>query len=130
MLPRAARIKIATPALLLLVSQTRAVSTGDPVKDFGRAGIIFGFVVKFIDFGLLRQDGELYKLKDRDGTQAQNENAGIEKDMHVKGDSTSKSKSRWQKFKDSAELWLFTMRGVGWNWQVGGIPEREPQSSK
>jgi hypothetical protein len=129
MLPRAARIKIATPALLLLVSQTRAVSTGDPVKDFGRAGIIFGFVVKFIDFGLLRQDGDLYKLKDRDGAQAQS-NSDKTKNGSSKEESMTKNKSLWQKFKDSAELWLFTMRGIGWNWQVGGIPEREPQSTK
>jgi len=130
MLPRAARIKIAAPALLLLVSQTRAVSTGDPVKDFGRGGIIFGFIVKFIDFGLLRRNGELFKFKDHSRMQGQDNNVGFNNERLIKGNPASKRKSLWQKFKDSAELWLFTMRGIGWNWQVGGIPDREPQTSK
>jgi hypothetical protein len=123
MLPRAARIMIAALDLLLLVSQTCSVSTGDPVKDFGRAGLIFGFIVRFVDFGLLRNNGELYKLKERDGSQVRGKEVGNEK---VK----SKNKSVWPKFKDSVELWLFTMRRVGWNWEVGGIPERESQSVK
>lgn len=93
------------------------------MKDFGRASLIFGFVVRFIDFGLLRKDGELYKLKDRDEAQLKSEKAG-------NGKENPRRKSVWGKFKDSLELWLFNLRGLGWNWEVGGIPKREPQSFK
>ncbi|CZT52371.1 uncharacterized protein RSE6_13703 [Rhynchosporium secalis] len=118
-LPRRSRILIAVPILLLLVSQMRTYSTGDNIKDFGRGSFIFGFVLKFIDFGILTRDGEAYKLKDRKSSIS---NAGsISRSAEVKG--------IWQRFKDSAELWLFTMRGIGWNWKVGGIPERKPQST-
>jgi hypothetical protein len=51
MLSREARIKIVTPPLLLLASQTRAVTTGDPARDNGRAFFIFGLVLNYIDFG-------------------------------------------------------------------------------
>ncbi|TVY81892.1 Acetyltransferase sirH [Lachnellula suecica] len=123
MLPREARIKIAIPALLLLISQTRAVSCGDSARDFIVTSLVFGFVVKFVDFGLLRKDGELYKLKEREQVNAQPKKTEV-----GDGAKEPKSKGIWQKFKDSVELWLFTMRGIGWNWEVGGIPEREPQS--
>jgi len=92
------------------------------VKDFGRAALILGFVVRFIDFGLLRKDGELYRLKERGKSQIQGK--------ETVNEEISKSRSAWQKVKDSVEFWLFTMRGIGWNWEVGGIPEREPQSVK
>ena len=129
MLPREARIKIAIPALLILVSQTRSVSTGDVNRDFGRAAFIFGFLLKFIDFGLLVKDGEVYKLKDRKETTAQLKGFENGKDDSSSMRAEEKKSGIWQGFKDSSELWLFTMRGIGWNWEVGGIPEREPQST-
>ncbi|KAH7336599.1 hypothetical protein BKA65DRAFT_563805 [Rhexocercosporidium sp. MPI-PUGE-AT-0058] len=63
MLPRRSPIVIAVPAHILLVSQTRAVSTGDNIEDFGRASFVFGFVLKSIDFGILTRQGEAYKIK-------------------------------------------------------------------
>ncbi len=129
MLSRKARIRIAAPLLLLLVSQTRAASTGDYVKDFGRASFIFGFVLKFVDFGMLVRDGAVYKVKDRAVDTI--EEAEVDGNDGLKGKSQLKNKnSLWKQFKDSAELWLFTLRGIGWNWEVGGIPKREPQPAR
>ncbi|PVH77325.1 hypothetical protein DL98DRAFT_534917 [Cadophora sp. DSE1049] len=125
MLPRKTRIAIAVPALILLISQIRAVSTGDNVKDFSRASFIFGFVLKFIDFGILVRDGEVYKVKNRETLIKRVGSAsGSENETPVQ-----ENVSVWRKFKDSAELWLFTLRGIGWNWEVGGIPEPQPQST-
>ena len=126
MLPRKTRVAIAVPALIFLVNQVRAISTGDNVKDFSRASFIFGFMLKFIDFGILTRDGEAYKVKDR---KPSSEKAGnISKAPSEV--PIEEGKSIWGSFKDSAELWLFTLRGVGWNWEVGGIPQREPQSRR
>lgn len=96
------------------------MTTGDPTRDNGRA-FSCSLVVNYVDFGLLLQDGDVYKLKDQKGSKVQ-----------IKGGEPTIKQKRglWQRFKDSAELWLFTMRGIGWNWEVGGIPEREPQSKK
>lgn len=128
MLPRKSRIAIAVPALLLLVRQTRAASTGDNVKDFGRASFVFGFVLKFIDFGILTRDGEVYKIKSR--KIAKHGEGEVVGESRSTGEASFEDKrSIWKRFKDSAELWLFTMRGIGWNWEVGGIPHREPQST-
>lgn len=68
-------------------------------------------------------------MKDYDGAGIKNAVDG--KDIKLSSKSQMGNRiSLWKKFKDSAELWLFTMRGIGWNWQVGGIPEREPQSAR
>lgn len=112
LLPRDKRIRYAAPALLLLVSQTRNVSTGDP-RDYLRASQVLSLAMKFVDFGLLVKDNEEFKVK-----------SGVEqREENVK-------KGIFQRVRDSVELWLFTMRGVGWNWEVGGIPERAPQSTR
>ncbi|KAH7403094.1 hypothetical protein BKA64DRAFT_641113 [Cadophora sp. MPI-SDFR-AT-0126] len=125
MLPRKARIAFAVPYLVFLIGQVRAVSTGDNVKDFSRASFIFGFVLKFIDFGILTRDGEVYKIKNREPSTQRAASASGSKDQAP----VEAKVSLWAKFKDSAELWLFTLRGIGWNWEVGGIPVREPQTT-
>ncbi|KAK0128104.1 hypothetical protein ONS95_000089 [Cadophora gregata] len=125
MLPRKTRVALAVPALSLLASQIRVFSTGDNVKDFSRASFIFGFVLKFIDFGILKRDGEVYKVKNRN---ASIKKIGSTQELQYVAAIDGK-KSIWTKFKDSAELWLFTLRGIGWNWEVGGIPGRQPQST-
>jgi hypothetical protein len=105
------------------VSYTRQICTGD-VKDFVRAGHVFGLVVKFLDFGVRRE--EMWKVRDRKGNEVKegsNEKGGDEvkkKDEQRKG--------IWEKIKDSTDLWIFTNRGIGWNWAVRGIPPRAPQS--
>jgi len=100
------------------------------VKDYTLAAVVFGFVLKFIDFGLLVKDGEVYKLKDRKAKEKQVKESVSGKDRPKGAIVTEEKKDIWQRFKDSVELWLFTMRGVGWNWEVGGIPKREPQSNR
>jgi hypothetical protein len=129
MLPRKARFKIAFPVLLLLLSHARNVSSGDALKDYTQAAVIFGFVLKFIDFGLLVKDGAVYKLKDRKAKEKQIKESVNGKDRPKGAIMTEGKRDIWQRFKDSVELWLFTMRGIGWNWEVGGIPKREPQSN-
>jgi hypothetical protein len=123
-LSRSSRIKIATPALLLLISQTRSVSTGDNATDFIHAAVIFGFVLKYVDFELMVKDGEWWKLKHQKAT------AGDSK--HEKSSKIERAEKRsvWKRAKDSCELWLFTARGIGWNWEVGHIPARETQSKQ
>jgi hypothetical protein len=121
-LSRSSRIKIATPVLLLLLSHTRSVSTGDNPTDYIHATIIFGFVLKYIDFGLLLKDGEVWKLKHREATVHDSKNG---KSPEIGG---AEKRSIWKRFKDSCELWLFTARGIGWNWEVDRLPVREKQS--
>jgi hypothetical protein len=123
-LSRSSRIKIATPALLLLISQTRSVSTGDNATDFIHAAVIFGFVLKYVDFGLLVKDGEVWKLKHQKATVEGSKN---DKSLEIGRDE---KRSIWKRFKDSGELWLFTARGIGWNWEVARIPVRETQSKE
>ena len=119
LLPRKPRLWVATPALLLLFSHTRTYSTGDVKGDFGRAAIVFGFVLRWIDFGMLVRDGEIWKVnpKEADG----NENGGLVKDKDRKD-------GLWQGLKNSLDLWVFNMRGINWSWRVNGIPDRAPQS--
>lgn len=127
MLPRKTRVAVAVPALFFLINQVRAISTGDNVKDFSRASFIFGFMLKFIDFGILTRDGEAYKVKDWKPPPSEENEDLSESPSKV---SIDEGKSIWKSFKDSAELWLFTLRGIGWNWEVGGVPQREPQSRR
>ncbi|KAL2063760.1 hypothetical protein VTL71DRAFT_5565 [Oculimacula yallundae] len=125
MLPRKLRIAIAAPALILLFGQVRDFSSGDNVRDFGRGAFVFGFVLKFIDFGVLTRDGDVYKIKDKHSSI--DHHGGVS--ISVNGVPLDDGKSLWRRFKESVELWLFTLRGIRWNWEVGGIPKREPQSA-
>lgn len=122
LLPRKTRLWIATPALLLLISQARVSSTGDVAKDFGRGTLLFGWLLKWIDYGMLVKDGELWKVGDRRGQKKDGDRD--EKGRRKKEVETGV----WQRFKGIVELWMFNMRGIGWNWEVGGIPDQAPQS--
>jgi hypothetical protein len=121
LLPRTARLSIATPILLLLLIQTRVTSTNDVAKDFGRAAFVFGWVLKWIDFGMMVKDGEIWHVKDSN-SQEKNEKE-LDEDKE-----NERNANLWQRLKDEVELWIFNMRGIGWNWRVGGIPDRAPQS--
>lgn len=117
-LPRSARIKIAAPLLLVLVSRTRSVNTGD-IKDFLRMIHICGLGLKFVDFGMLVPDGaefKVVKVKEEDGK--------------VELKKRGEKRGVWGKVMGSVELWFFTNRGVGWNWEVGGIPECPNESRR
>jgi hypothetical protein len=106
--------------LLLLFSHTRTYSTGDVKGDFGRAAIVFGFVLRWIDFGMLVQDGEIWKVNQKK-TVVGNEKGGLVEEKHEKD-------GLWQRFKNGLDLWVFNMRGINWSWRVNGIPDRVPQS--
>lgn len=116
--PRKARLWVATPALLVLLSQVRTYSTGDVKGDFGRGAFVFGFVLKWIDFGMLVKDGEIRRVKKLGGQLRENK-GGLEE--------TEKERF-WQRFKNSLDIWIFNMRGINWSWRVNGIPDRAPQS--
>lgn len=130
MLPRRARIKIAAPILLILASQFRAVSTGDEITDFLNATVVFGFILKFIDFGLLVQDGEIYKSKTTRKVDLQP--MKLKRNKFPTGNRMIVRDRRgiWQRLKDSVELLLLTTRGIGWNWEVRGIPNQNLQSNQ
>ena len=117
---RKTRLWVATPALLLLLSQTRKYSTGAAKGDFGRAALIFGFVLRWIDFGLLIKDGEIWKVKRRG-----NQRSKIERPIEVEN---GRREGLWQSFTTSLDLWIFNMRGINWSWRVNGIPDRAPQT--
>lgn len=119
MLPRSARIKIAAPLLLVLVSRTRSVNTGD-IKDFLRMIHVCGLGLKFVDFGMLVPDGAEYKV-----VKMGNGDGKVEVRKREEG-----RKGVWGKVGQSVELWFFTNRGVGWNWEVGGIPECPDESRR
>lgn len=130
MLPRRARIKYATPVLLLMAVQARLFSSGDAEMDFARGTLLLGMFLKFIDFGILVKEGEVYKLKDKRGLDDQSQASNNLKQSPVGMAAPNDAGGVWQSVKSSVELWFFTMRGIGWNWEVGGILEREPQSAK
>ena len=91
--------------------------------DFGRTALLFGWVLKWIDYGMLVKEGEIWKVRDVKRQEEKDEKvdrAAVMRDSE---------KGIWQRFKDTIELWIFNMRGIGWNWEVGGIPERAPQSN-
>jgi hypothetical protein len=118
---RKARIWVATPALILLLSQIRTYSTGDVKGDFGRAAFVFGFVLKWIDFGMLIKDGTIWKVKKKGGLRRGKKGGLYETEK-------KENEGLWQRFKDSLDIWIFNMRGINWSWRVNGIPDRAPQS--
>jgi hypothetical protein len=66
----------------------------------------------------------VWKLKHQKATVEGSKN---DKSLEIGRDE---KRSIWKRFKDSGELWLFTARGIGWNWEVARIPVRETQSKE
>lgn len=94
------------------------MNTGD-IKDFLRMIHICGLGLKFVDFGMLVPDGaefKVVKVKEEDGK--------------VELKKRGEKRGVWGKVMGSVELWFFTNRGVGWNWEVGGIPECPNESRR
>jgi hypothetical protein len=135
LLPREARLKIAVPALVILFAflarETRQFCTGEAGEDYARAAYVLGLVQKFIDFEILAKEGEIHKLKKRmEAEEQMSKSAAIDDGGQGETILVSKEHGIWKRFKDNLELWLFAMRGVGWNWEVGGIPPHETQSRR
>jgi hypothetical protein len=120
MLPRPLRLTVATPALMILVSQTRAFSSGKVATDFSVAALIFGYVLKWVDYGMLVEEGELYRVN-------ANDSGAQEEDLESRA-RKERERGFWQRFKDAMELFAFNLRGIGWNWRVGGISQSAPRS--
>lgn len=129
MLPRRARIAIGIAGLPLLWKYTTESTSGDRMKDLGRGLFVSLFILKWIDFGMLVKDGQVYKVAERALASAEVEGY-VKDDESVSATSNRETRSLQEKFRYSMELWLFTMRGTNWNWEVGGIPPVPPQTKR
>jgi hypothetical protein len=97
------------------------------MKDYGRAALVFGWVLKWIDLEMLVKEGDIWKVKGKNGDEKSRK---LEYKQKVGIRVEEKDKGLWPKFKDTIEVWTFNYRGIGWNWEVGGIPDRPQQSKK
>ncbi|CAG8959849.1 hypothetical protein HYFRA_00001758 [Hymenoscyphus fraxineus] len=83
---------------------------------------VCGVLGKFVDFGVLTREGSEWKVGR--GRVVEGEREGIRKEKEKEGEK----KGFWGGVKESCEIYFFTSRGIGWNWEVGGIPERPIQT--
>ena len=108
---RKTRILVFTPLLCFLLNELQSATGNNVAEDYGIAQILFGqYVLKFIDFGLLRADGAMSKLQ---GGSREAMGGAPKQERTVE-------KRLWRRVGDSFEFWVLTSRGTGWNWEVKG----------
>lgn len=107
--PGAVKAFAASSVLLVLALQRPRFTSGDVVTDYTLSGTLFILLLAYLDHGTAIEDGPRYVGR-------------LRKLLPNGGTGERDPKTWWQKLKWSVRL-SSTPRGIGWNWQVKGVPE-------
>lgn len=113
------RVALILPLLLLLVIGKPFYTVGNPGDDYASTGGPFGLALMFVDFFIFCPL-ELEPLRFVGQLSRPNKDVGIREDDCC---------TPWQKFKWSSRL-MSTIRGIGWNIQVKGVPHNADANSE
>ena len=115
------RVLIILPLLLILTVSYPFFKTSNINDDYGRSFPILGMPLAFLDFFVLSP------LEGEDIRYVGQRRSSSEKNRGVDEDGCD---TMWKKVKCSARL-VSNMRGIGWNWQVKGVPQpADPNPSR
>lgn len=111
-------IALTSPIIVALCTQAPSYTFGDPSSDYYNSGVFLAVLLWYLDFAILTpatgRDAPVFR-----GNPQQMSSSG---DRQENIGEAVEELPLWKRIVWALRLMLPSQRGIGWNWQVRGVP--------